>query len=332
MNLAQDLIFRIKADVSNSETNMGKVIRRTDEMRISTEKAGKAVRGLASILQSGQDPVIALAGSFENLTRAFGLGLAGTVAVVGISQVIKSFIKDTEKMNEVTKTLNTTLNGLGASVGSLDFTGAVKQIDTIRSAIEEANAKLNENDSILSKIGATMEETFLGGARRSLEDAKARARQAEINAKVQAETNLNRENEMAILERLNPIEAKREKLRQQQAKEAREAERLGISPNSSLMFELNRKYTRMFADIAQEEEALAMERAKKEQEDMNKLMVAPKITAPSTPSAGMTGQPTQQAQTYQSLIEKLNEISLRVQNIYDVAEARLGVPILKSAY
>ncbi|MFZ9739387.1 MAG: hypothetical protein ACO3EZ_15405 [Prochlorotrichaceae cyanobacterium] len=330
MNLAQDLIFRIKADVSNSEAGMGKVIRRTDEMKISTEKAGKAVRSLASILQSGQDPVLALASSFENLTRAFGLGLAGTVAVVGISQVIKSFIKDTEKMTEATKNLNSILKGLNTNIGSLDFSGAVKQIETIRNAVDEANAKLNENDSILSKIGSTIEETFLGGARRSLEDAKMLAKQAEINAKVQAETNLRRANEAAILERINPLEAKRLKLQEERAKALREAERIGAP--QSLIFEIERNYGRQLDDIAIQMEQLEFDKRAKEQEDMDKMMAAPRAQRPSAPSAGMAGQPTQQTQTYESLITKLNEISARVQNIYDVAEARLGVPILKSAY
>lgn len=330
MNLAQDLIFRIKADVSNSEAGMNKVIRRSDEMKISTEKAGKAIRSLASIIQSGQDPVIALSHSFENLSRAFGLGLAGTVAVVGISQVIKSFIKDTEKMNEVTRNLNTTLDSMNSNIGSLDFSGAVKQIETIRNAVDQANAKLLENDSILGKIGKTVEETFLGGARRSLEDAKAKAKQAEVNAKTQAETNLTRENELKYLEMADPLEAKRVKIMDEYNSSLKKAQDLGMGQEFQRQIEIRKNIA--IGEVAQERERIAMEKAAKEKEAMNKMMESARSQRPSATTPGMAGQPSPQAQTYESLITKLNEISARVQNIYDVANERLGVPILRTAY
>ena len=101
------VIFKFLTDTSG--TRFDEVTDGLDGVKVSSQKAGQAVRSFTSVLRSGQEPVTALADSFSNLTRAFGLGVGATIAVVGVVEVIKSLTAESEKLNSVSDQINSTL-------------------------------------------------------------------------------------------------------------------------------------------------------------------------------------------------------------------------------
>jgi hypothetical protein len=221
------VIFKFLSDTSGLK--FGEVDRGLGDIKVSSEKAGGAVRNFASIIRSGQEPVTALADSFSNLTRAFGLGVGATVAVVGVVEVIKSFISESEKLNQVSEKLTATLKSFQSSVGGLDFSSAVKQTKTLQDAISEAKDKIQKDSGILAKIGKTIADAFFGGSKEravaNLEAAKA----SEAQAKYAAETASSKQLELKILERKDPLAAEELKIREKYAQIERELVSTGQS-------------------------------------------------------------------------------------------------------
>jgi hypothetical protein len=175
------VIFKFLTDTSG--TRFDEVTSGLDDVKISSQKAGHAVRSFASILRSGQEPVTALADSFGNLTRAFHLGIGATVAVVGIVEVIKSYIAESEKLNAITDQINGTLKNFQESAGGLDLSGAIGQVKTLGRAMEDARSKMGERTDVMGKVGRTIADTFFGGSQEranagveALKTAQAQAR------------------------------------------------------------------------------------------------------------------------------------------------------------
>lgn len=175
------VIFKFLTDTSG--TRFDEVTSGLDDVKVSSQKASHAVRSFASILRSGQEPVTALADSFGNLTRAFHLGIGATVAVVGIVEIIKSYIAESEKLNAITDQINGTLKNFQESAGGLDLSGAIGQVKTLGRAMEDARSKMGERTDVMGRIGRTIADTFFGGSQEranagieALKTAQAQAR------------------------------------------------------------------------------------------------------------------------------------------------------------
>ena len=175
------VIFKFLTDTSG--TRFDEVTSGLDDVKVSSQKAGQAVRSFASILRSGQEPVTALADSFGSLTRAFQLGIGATVAVVGIVEVIKSYIAESEKLNAITDQINGTIKTFQDSAGGLDLGGAITQVKSLGKAMEDARSKMGERTDVMGKVGRTIADTFFGGSQEratagidALKTAQAQAR------------------------------------------------------------------------------------------------------------------------------------------------------------
>lgn len=175
------VIFKFLTDTSG--TRFDEVTSGLDDVKVSSQKAGQAVRSFASILRSGQEPVTALADSFGSLTRAFQLGIGATVAVVGIVEVIKSYIAESEKLNAITEQINGTIKTFQDSAGGLDLGGAITQVKALGKAMEDARSKMGERTDVMGKVGRTIADTFFGGSQEranagieALKTAQAQAR------------------------------------------------------------------------------------------------------------------------------------------------------------
>jgi hypothetical protein len=175
------VIFKFLTDTSG--TRFDEVTSGLDDVKVSSQKAGQAVRSFASILRSGQEPVTALADSFGSLTRAFQLGIGATVAVVGIVEVIKSYIAESEKLNAITDQINGTIKTFQDSAGGLDLGGAITQVKALGKAMEDARSKMGERTDVMGKVGRTIADTFFGGSQEranagveALKTAQAQAR------------------------------------------------------------------------------------------------------------------------------------------------------------
>lgn len=175
------VIFKFLTDTSG--TRFDEVTSGLDDVKVSSQKAGQAVRSFASILRSGQEPVTALADSFGSLTRAFQLGIGATVAVVGIVEVIKSYIAESEKLNAITDQINGTIKTFQESAGGLDLGGAITQVKSLGKAMEDARSKMGERTDVMGKVGRTIADTFFGGSQEratagidALKTAQAQAR------------------------------------------------------------------------------------------------------------------------------------------------------------
>lgn len=175
------VIFKFLTDTSG--TRFDEVTSGLDDVKVSSQKAGQAVRSFASILRSGQEPVTALADSFGSLTRAFQLGIGATVAVVGIVEVIKSYIAESEKLNAITDQINGTIKTFQESAGGLDLGGAITQVKSLGRAMEDARSKMGERTDVMGKVGRTIADTFFGGSQEratagidALKTAQAQAR------------------------------------------------------------------------------------------------------------------------------------------------------------
>jgi len=175
------VIFKFLTDTSG--TRFDEVTSGLDDVKVSSQKAGQAVRSFASILRSGQEPVTALADSFGSLTRAFQLGIGATVAVVGIVEVIKSYIAESEKLNAITEQINGTIKTFQDSAGGLDLGGAITQVKALGKAMEDARSKMGERTDVMGNVGRTIADTFFGGSQEranagieALKTAQAQAR------------------------------------------------------------------------------------------------------------------------------------------------------------
>lgn len=178
------VIFKFLTDTSGARFDQ--VTSGLNDVNISSQKAGHAVRSFASILRSGQEPVTALADSFGSLTRAFHLGIGATIAVVGIVEVIKTYIAESEKLNSITDQINGTIKTFQESAGGLDLGGAISQIKALGKAMDDARSKMGEKTGIMAKVGRTIADTFFGGsqerAQAGLEGLKTAQAQARFTA------------------------------------------------------------------------------------------------------------------------------------------------------
>lgn len=249
------VIFKFLSDTSGLK--FGEVDRGLGDINISSQKAGQAVRNFASILRSGQEPVTALADSFSNLTRAFGLGVGATVAVVGVVEVIKSFIAESTKLNTIADQVNTTLKTFQSTAGSLDFGGAVTQVKSLTNALDEARSKIGERTDILGRVGKTIADTFFGGSRERAEAGLANLRAAAGQARFSARLALDKEIEAVEAAKVSKFAAQKLAIEEKYLNKRKSALEIGLSESDLAKVELLRK-----EELAKVETAEAEEKAK----------------------------------------------------------------------
>lgn len=220
------VIFKFLTDTSG--TRFDEVTDGLDGVKVSSQKAGQAVRSFASVLRSGQEPVTALADSFSNLTRAFGLGVGATVAVVGVVEVIKSLTAESEKLNSVSDQINSTLKTFQESAGSLDLGGAITQVKSLGKAFEDARTKLGQRTDILGKVGTTIADTFFGGSRERAEAGLESLKAAQGQARFAASVALDKRIEAVEAGKVSKFAAETLAITEKYAKERRQAVEAGL--------------------------------------------------------------------------------------------------------
>ena len=220
------VIFKFLTDTSG--TRFDEVTDGLDGVKVSSQKAGQAVRSFTSVLRSGQEPVTALADSFSNLTRAFGLGVGATVAVVGVVEVIKSLTAESEKLNSVSDQINSTLKTFQESAGSLDLGGAITQVKSLGKAFEDARTKLGQRTDILGKVGTTIADTFFGGSRERAEAGLESLKAAQGQARFAASVALDKRIEAVQAGKVSKFAAETLAITEKYAKERRQAVDAGL--------------------------------------------------------------------------------------------------------
>ena len=220
------VIFKFLTDTSG--TRFDEVTDGLDGVKVSSQKAGQAVRSFTSVLRSGQEPVTALADSFSNLTRAFGLGVGATIAVVGVVEVIKSLTAESEKLNSVSDQINSTLKTFQESASTLDLGGAITQVKTLGKAFEDARTKLGQRTDILGKVGTTIADTFFGGSRERAEAGLESLKAAQGQARFAASVALDKRIEAVQAGKVSKFAAETLAITEKYAKERRQAVDAGL--------------------------------------------------------------------------------------------------------
>jgi len=220
------VIFKFLTDTSGARFD--EVTSGLDDVKVSSQKAGQAVRSFASVLRSGQEPVAALADSFGSLTRAFQLGVGATVAVVGIVEVIKSYIAESEKLNAITDQINTTIKTFQDSAGGLDLGGAITQIKSLGKAMEDARSKMGEKTGVMSKVGRTIADTFFGGSQERANAGVEALKTAQAQARFSAGIALDKRIEAVETGKASKFAAENLAITQKYNEERRKAVEAGI--------------------------------------------------------------------------------------------------------
>ena len=221
------VIFKFLTDTSG--TRFDEVTTGLNDVRVSSQKAGQAVRSFASVLRSGQEPVAALADSFGSLTRAFQLGIGATVAVVAIVEVIKSYIAESEKLNAITDQINTTIKTFQDSAGGLDLGGAITQIKSLGKAMEDARSKMGEKTGVMSKVGKTIADTFFGGSQERANAGVEALKTAQAQARFSAGIALDKRIEAVEAGKVSKFAAENLAITQKYKEERRKAADAGIA-------------------------------------------------------------------------------------------------------
>lgn len=253
------VVFKFLSDTTGLKFN--EVNKGLDQIKVSSEKAGGAVRFFSQIVKSGQEPVTALADSFSNLARAFGLGVAGTVAVVGVVEVIKSFIAESQKLNTITEKLNTSLKGFRDNAGTLDFSGAIKQVKALSGAIAEAREQAaGESGGIMGRVGRTIFDLF-GGAEYRLRFTQDLAKNELALARDSAKTALQKEIELESLKGISPLEVKRLEIQQKYFRLEQDLKTINADKETFLLLQF-----RLSQELVNLDEEAAKEKAKADEE------------------------------------------------------------------
>ena len=316
------LILKVIADTKDAKFTP--VTREMDGLRMSSQKTGQAVRQLANIFSDSRDLVVALAGSVDGLTRAFRLGLGATVAVVGITEAIKVFVSNSEKMNAITEMINASIKDFQSSVGLVNFEGATSQVIKLSDALQKAREQMPASggggflDEILTRTGKSISDIALSKEKANL--AITEAQTAQQQAKYAAETALKKENELSALRLINAEEAKRVEIQQKYDKEVESARRQGLL-TPGIEAGLARRRDIALAGI----DAPAQQQAKEQRIQNYQAALSgagvPPVSMPQSPSAGI----------FSGIVDEVRVIKQYVATMTDLMEKRLGVPILRSA-
>jgi hypothetical protein len=253
------VIFKFLSDTTGLK--FGEVDRGLNDMKVSSQKAGMAVKSLAGIIKSGQEPIEALANSVSNLTRAFGLGVGATVAVVGVVEVIKSFVAESQKLNTISDKLNTNLKALQDNAGTLDFAGAVKQIKSLTSALGEAREQsMGEKGGILGRTGRSIAD-LIGLSEYRFQYTQDAAKNELALLRTVAKTALQKEVELESIKSINPLEAKRLEIEQKYFDLEQQLKKINADKETFLLMQFRKSQ-----ELVNLDEEAAKEKAKTDEE------------------------------------------------------------------
>lgn len=270
------VIFKFISDTSGSKFDQ--VIGEMDHVKVSSEKAGRAVRSLASILRDSQDPTVALADAMAGLARAFRFGAGATVVIIGAVEIIKSFIKNADEMNKATESLNNALENFRQQADNLDVSSAISQIRLLTKELEKASqvGKTRPED----RFFGTVVDAFLGGAQMKSDVAQQATRQAIKSARQIAEQSVFEEGRLQILRITNKLEAQRVEIADKYSKKLKEIRDAGLEDILAKEIEIQKAIEIEQAEmdfakaeserIAKEEEE-KMRLAEKEMQEAEKL-------------------------------------------------------------
>jgi hypothetical protein len=221
------VIFKFISDTSGSKFD--EVIGEMDNVKISSERASRAVKSLASVFRDSQDPALALSQAVESLTKSLGLGLGATIAGVGIVEIIKSFIKNADEMNKVTESLNNVLENFRNEADTLDLSGAIAQIRILTKELEKAS-KVGANRPE-DRFFGSIADAFFGGAKIKGEVAQQGTSQAVKSARQIAEQSIFEEGRLQILKITNKLEAERVQTADKYSKKLKDIKDAGLGDN-----------------------------------------------------------------------------------------------------
>jgi len=328
------LVLKVLTDTSGAK--LTPVTREMDGLRSSSQRAGAAIRNVATIFSDSADPVMALASSVQGLTRAFQLGLGATIAVVGITEAIKVFVGNADRMNKVTEGLNSSVSDFQRTIGLTDFEGAASQIDKLATALAKARQELPTTggdgiiDSLFGKAGQGVADLLL--AKEKSIFAVGQAETAKKQAQYAAETTLQKQNELDLLRQINPQEAKRLEI-QTQFENKIEALRRSGSLTPGIQRGLTEARDIKIAGLSQEagQGAINSYRSKLGQGAMATQPDSSNFDIARSGATMGAVSPSPFSELFSKVADELRAIKSSVVQIYDIAEKRLGVPILRSA-
>lgn len=273
-----ELIGRIRMDSAQAEGAIGRVTKGTEGLNISSRKAESAVKNFASVIKSGQEPVAALADSVANLSRAFGLGVGATVAIVGVVEVIKAFIYESEKLNAITDKLNSTMAGLRANANNLDFAGSINQVKALTAALKESKDQASATDGgVLGRAGKTI-AGVMGLSDYNLGVAQDLAKNQIASAKAGAGIALDKRIEAMEAAKVSKFAAQNLEITTKYRIERREAELAGLSARDKEkidLIEMNELRKVAMAEIEERGKELdrQLEDEKRQTEKINEMRI-----------------------------------------------------------
>lgn len=199
-------------------------------LNVSAEKAGIGFKSLVIGILDSKQPIMDLAQSMSYLTRAFKVGVAGTVGIVAVSEVIKGLTKENEKLNDITKSLNDTFKTFSKNMTTLSAEGAIAQANSLGDALDKAFEKMRE-PSFMERLGGGISDLFTGGAKKRAGQAIVQTAGAIETANAIAEQSLALEVQINSYEKINKFEAERMRINEKFRTLQQEAIKSGKSEN-----------------------------------------------------------------------------------------------------
>lgn len=188
------VIFKFLSDTTGLRFN--EVNRGFDGVNVSSQKAASAVKSFASVIRSGQEPVGALADSLLNFSRALKIGIGGTIAIVAVSEAMKSLIEESQRVNAISEKLNSSLKAIRENSGRVDLNSAISQVKSLAAAIADANEQYQKTGGdFVTRAGRTIAD-LLGVSDYTFRFTSDLARQEMANARYDVKRALQQEIEL----------------------------------------------------------------------------------------------------------------------------------------
>lgn len=261
------VIFKFLTDMSGARFD--DVSSGLEDIHVSSGKASRAIKDLASIIRSGEEPVTAMADGFSHLAKAFGIGAGASLAIVGVVEVVKSMVAENEKLNKITDELNKTFEDFQSKAGGLDFGESISQIEKLNKALAESQKQAGEQKGVLGRAGETIADLFAGTAKTRLDTAQTNIKSAQKQAKFAAETAIQRELEFETLKRKSPLDAEGVKLGEKHKKELKQAVDLGLSEVA--INDLKAKQKLEMMDLVRKDNQIELENIQKQADERARI-------------------------------------------------------------
>lgn len=262
--------------VRSLNTSFDHTARGAGNLRLSAEKAGIGFKNLVVSVLDSKQPVMDLAQSMSYLTRAFKVGVAGTVGIVAISEVIKGLTKENAQLDETTKSLNDTIKTFSKNMTTLSFEGAIGQANALGDALDKAFEKMNE-PSFMEKLGQGVGDIFTGGAKKRAAQAVVKTAGAIETANQIAEENLQLQVQIGFLAERDKFEAKRLEINGKFNSLIKQAIKDGRSKEFIGLLEVRQGQELLKVDKQQNDEAAKAAKEKEQLEKENQQLIQSNI-------------------------------------------------------